>query len=187
MRKSIDDELLALVAETNDQRRVVGQSLIALHRALLIPRDRGFVDSVQKWAPGATLLFGSMETRLRRLSPHRRDEAIRRWLRPVLDRLADDLERGDRGRLSFLAWLQGRFLDLTRLLQEEERGTRIHDLLLARDLSLVMGTVARVDVTSAASALRAAARELERSDAGPVANSKSASKSKPDGARPTSP
>ena len=181
MRKSIDDELLALVADTNDQRRVVGQALIALHRALLIPRDRGFVDSVQKWAPGAAQLFGSMETRLRRLTPHARDESIRSWLRPVLDRLADDLERGDHGRLSFLAWLQGRFLDLTRLLREEERGTRIHDVLLARDLSLVMGTVARVDATSAASALRVAARELDGSATAP------ASKAKPRGARPTSP
>jgi hypothetical protein len=168
VRKSIDDELLALVAETNDQRRVVGQSLVALHRALLVPRDRGFVAAVQKWAPGASLLFGSMETRLRRLSPHRRDESLRQWLKPVLERLADDLERGDRGALSFLAWLQGRFLDLTRLLREEERGTRIHDLVLARDLGLVFGAVARGSVASAASALRAGGRELVASDDRPV-------------------
>ena len=171
MRKSIDDELLALVADTNDQRRVVGQSLVALHRALLVPRDRGFVASVQKWAPGASLLFGGMETRLRRLSPHRRDEALRRWLMPVLERLAEDLERGDRGRLSFLAWLQGRFLDLTRLLKEEERGTRIHDLVLARDLSLVLGSVSRGSVESAATALRSGAGALVASDDGPVAES----------------
>lgn len=169
VRKSIDDELLALVAETNDQRRVVGQALVALHRALLLPRDREFVASVQKWAPGASLLFGSMETRLRRLSPHRRDDALRRWLNPVLARLADDLERGDRGRLSFLAWLQGRFLDLTRLLKEEARGTKIHDLVLARDLGLVFGAVARGSVASAASALRAGGRELVASDDQPVA------------------
>ncbi len=171
MRKSVDDELLALVAETNDQRRVVGQALVALHRALLVPRDRGFVVSVQKWAPGASLLFGSMETRLRRLSPHRLDGALRGWLKPVLERLADDLERGDRGRLSFLAWLQGRFLDLTRLLKEEARGTKIHDLVLARDLGLVLGSVARGNVTSAASALRAGARELVGSDAVPAVDS----------------
>ena len=113
-----------------------------------------------------------METRLRRLSPHRRDESIRRWLRPVLERLADDLERGDRGRLSFLAWLQGRFLDLTRLLHEEAHGTRIHDLLLARDLGLVMGSVSRGDVGSAAAVLRAAARELVEADSIPAAKSK---------------
>ncbi len=160
MRKTFDDELLALIADTNDQRRVVGQALVALHRALLVPGTGEFPAVVAKWAPGAALLFGGMETRLRRLSPHARDEAIRRWLRPVLERLADDLERGDRGRLSFLAWLQGRYTDLTKLLKEEEQGTKIHDLVLARDLSLLLGSLARGDAKASAATLRTAAAEL---------------------------
>ena len=164
MRKTLDDELLALVADTNDQRRVVGQALVALHRALLVPRERGFVASVQKWAPGAALLFEGMEARLRRLSDHRADVALRRWLRPALERLADELDRGDRGRLSFLAWLQGRFLDLTRLLREEEQGTRLHDAELARDLAVLVGTVGRGDAATAAASLRAGAARLVARD-----------------------
>lgn len=169
MRKSLDDELLALVADTNDQRRAIGQALVALHRALLQPRDRGFVESVRKWAPGAAQLMSAMETRLRRLSPSRRDEAIRRWLRPVLERLADDLERGDRGRMSFLSWLQERFVDLTRLLTEEANGTRLHDVVLARDLALTWGALARTDAASGASILRAGAIELVAPDREPAA------------------
>lgn len=125
-----------------------------------MPGTGEFPAVVAKWAPGAALLFGGMEARLRRLSPHARDEAIRRWLRPVLERLADDLLRGDRGRLSFLAWLQGRYTDLTRLLREEEQGTKRHDLVLARDLSLLFGALARGDPTTSAATLRTAALAL---------------------------
>ena len=157
MRPSLDDALLALVADTNDHRRVVGQALVALHRALVSPAGLDFPATVRRWAPGAALLFGGMETRLRRLAPLSRDEALRRWLRPVLERLAEDLERGDRGRLSFLAWLQGRYVDLTRLLKAEVAGTKIHDAELARDLSLLFGALSRGDVVASASALRTAA------------------------------
>ncbi len=161
MRPSPNDELLALLAETNDLRRDVGRVLIALHRALVLWRDRGkpFATVVRSWAPGASLLLDRAEGRLRRLAPHRRDERLRRWVGPVLVGLAADLEAGDHRYLSALRGLEQRFLELTALMRD---GTpdALHDVEAARDLRRAVVACGRTDRASAVAALRDAAHDL---------------------------
>src|SRR2546421_736970 len=55
MRAGPSDDLLALLAETNDLRRDVGRVLVALDRALVLWKDRGkgLHAIVRGWAPGA--------------------------------------------------------------------------------------------------------------------------------------
>ena len=45
----------------------------------------------------------------------------------------------------FLRWIEGRFPDLTKMMQEEGAGSRIFDFVLARDLTLLFGSLARAD------------------------------------------
>lgn len=161
MRPSPTDELLALLAETNDLRRDVGRVLIALHRALVLWRDRGkpLATVVRGWAPGASLLLARSEGRLRRLAPHRRDERLRQWVGPVLLQLAADLEGGDLRYLSALRGLEQRFPELTALMRA---GTpdALHDVEAARDLSRAVAACGRTDRAAAATALREVAADL---------------------------
>ncbi len=156
MRRAPDDELLEVVAETNDSRRRVGQALLGLHRALLFGRARGrtFPDSVRLWAPGAASTFAALSERLRRLPPHARDERLRRWLAPLLVGWAGDLERGEHGLVPFLRDLERSFPELTAMMREEARAPRIADLELARALEALCGGLARDDRASAVRRLR---------------------------------
>lgn len=167
MRQAPDDELLEVIAETNDHRRRVGQALLGLHRALLFGRARGrsFADAVRLWAPGAATTFAGLSERLRRLPPSARDERLRRWLAPLLAGLAGDLERGEHGLLPFLRDLERSFPELTALMREEARAPRIADLELARALAALCGALARDDRGAAVRRLRAAGAALV--EAGP--------------------
>lgn len=162
MRRSPDDELLEVIAETNDQRRRVGQSLLGLHRALLFGKGRGrtFFDSVRLWAPGAATTFASLADRLRRLPPAAHDDRLRRWFAPLLGGLAGDLERGEHGLVPFLRDLERSFPELTALMREEARAPRIADLELARALEAMCGALARDDRAAAVRRLRAAGAAL---------------------------
>ncbi len=162
MRRAPDDELLEVIAETNDQRRRVGQSLLGLHRALLFGRARGraFFDSVRLWAPGAATTFASLAERLRRLPPPGHDGRLRRWLAPLLLGLATDLERGEHGLEPFLRDLERSFPELTTLMREEARSPRIADLELARALAGLCGALARDDRASAVRRLREGSASL---------------------------
>lgn len=161
MRPSPNDELLALLAETNDLRRDVGRVLIALHRALVLWRDRGkpFSTVVRGWAPGASHLLERAEARLRRLAPHRRDDRLRRWVGPVLLGLAADLEAGEHRYVSAMRGLEQRFPELTALMRA---GTpeALHDAEAARDLRRAVVACGRTDRAAASAALRDVVRDL---------------------------
>jgi|GEM_PF-4865318 len=158
MRRSPDDELLEVIAETNDQRRRLGQALLGLHRALLFGTARGrtFADAVRLWAPGAATSFAGLSDRLRRLPPHAHDDRLRRFIAPLLVGLAGDLERGEHGLIPFLRDLERIFPQLTALMRAEARAPRIADLELARALEALCGALARDDRASAVRRLRAA-------------------------------
>jgi hypothetical protein len=162
MRAGPDDELLALIAETNDLRRRFGQALVGLHRALLAARGRGqrLSAAVKAWAPGAAALMEGMESRAGRLRPHERDERLRRFAADVLGRLAADLARGDGMLAAFLRDLEASFPALTAMMREEGRSSKLHDLAFARDLKIALGVAARGDRASAASTLKDAAAAL---------------------------
>jgi len=157
VRQAPDDELLALVAETNDQRRVVGQSLWSLHRALVFGHTRGtsFGAALARWAPGAAQVSEGLERRLRRLAPHAPDDALRRFTSDALERLAEGLEREEFGLVPFLRFLEGRFPALTALMREEEKGSKRYDIVLARELRVLWsGRVGPDALRAASGALR---------------------------------
>jgi len=162
MRRSPDDELLEVIAETNDQRRRLGQALLGLHLALLFGKARGrsFPDAVRLWAPGTATSFASLSERLRRLPPHAHDGRLRRFLAPLLTGLAGDLERGEHGLIPFLRDLERCFPELTSLMREEARAPRIADLELARALESLCGALARDDRAAAVRRLRSAAAAI---------------------------
>ena len=162
MRATLDDKALLLVAETNDQRRCVGKTLHYLHRTLLLWRDRGrdFSASVRAFSPGAAAMFASLESRLLRLPEAGRDLRLRRWLAPIFDRLADDLDRGERMLVPFVRWLEGRFPELTKMMSSEASSSKIHDAALARDLALAFGAAGRADRAHLAEAFRDASKAL---------------------------
>jgi hypothetical protein len=143
--EDLDQELKVLLAETNDQRRVAGQALWHFYRSIVFWRERGrtFLDVARGWAAGGALVFESQAAALRRLGPHARDARLRAFVAEVLAELADDLERGDHLVVPFLRWLEGRFPDLTRMMQEETPDSRIHDHALAADLARALVLLAR--------------------------------------------
>jgi hypothetical protein len=164
MRAGPDDELLALIAETNDLRRRFGQALVGLHRALIAARGRGqgLSAAVRAWAPGAAALMEGAEGRAGRLRPHERDERLRAFAAEVLGRLAADLARGESMLAAFLRDLEASFPALTGMMKEEGRGSKIHDLPFARDLKVALGVAGRGDRVSAAESLRVIAVELRQ-------------------------
>jgi hypothetical protein len=162
VRAGPDDELLALIAETNDLRRRFGQALVALHRALIAARGRGqgLSAAVRAWAPGAAGVMEGGESRAGRLRPHERDERLRKFAGEVLGRLAADLARGESMLAAFLRDLEASFPALTAMMKEEGRGSKIHDLEFAREMKVTLGVVARGDRVSSAASLSALAAAL---------------------------
>jgi len=162
VRAAPADDLLALLAETNDLRRDVGRALVGLHRALVLWKDRGkgLFAIVRGFAPGATQLMERSEARIRRLFPHQRDDRLRRWIAPFLKTLADDLEAGDLRLAVLLRTLEGRFPELTAMMRAQGRADPLHDLEAARDLRRAFASCARADRAFVASSLRAAAADL---------------------------
>jgi hypothetical protein len=160
MRRAPDDELLALVAETNDLRRVAGQALWHLRTLLLLAREKPdrFVSTVRLWATAAGTALARFETRLRRAGPQGRDQALRTWLSGVLSDLARDLPEGDRRLAVFARTLDRRLGEVGRLLRDGTSARRAFDAGLARDLAVALGTVSR------ASGARISARVAEAAD-----------------------
>jgi len=138
------DELHCLLAETNDQRRRFGQTIYHVYRMLVFWGERGksFGRAVQLAAPAGAALFDTMEVSLRDLYPHEPDAPLRAFAADLLDRLARDLEGGDRLRVAFLRWLEGRFPALTALMRAESSDTRIFDHELAADLAQGFAAIA---------------------------------------------
>jgi hypothetical protein len=145
MRRTADDDLLALVAETNDLRRVVGQALWHLRTLLLLARDRPgrFASAVLLWAAAAGTAFARMEDRLRRVGSDERDARLRSWLAAVLGDIARDAREGDRLLMPFARSLDTRLGEIGRLLREGAGAPRAFDVGLARDLAVALGAVAR--------------------------------------------
>ena len=140
MDSPLDLELKQLMVGTNDQRRRVGQVVFHLYRTLIFWHDkgRGFQESVRAWSEGGAAMFDTLATTLEALGGGGNDVLLRAWLAEVLGQLAEDLERGDPMLMGFLRWLESRFPDLTKMMQEEQAGsTKLYDLELARSLTRV--------------------------------------------------
>lgn len=137
MATALEKELLQLLVETNEQRRRVGQVLYHFYRTLAfwLPKGRPFFDITKAWSAGAATIFDSLARTLAELPPPTPDPTLRAFLGAVLNRLADDLERGDHMLVPFLRYLETLFPQLTEMIREESGGSRIHDLELARELA----------------------------------------------------
>ena len=152
MPHELDDQLRRLLVGTNEQRRRTGQALHHLYRTLVFwsRHERPFLWIVRSWAAGGAAIFAALATTLSDLPGRATDVPLRRYVREVLERLADDLERGDGMLLPFLRWLEGRFPPLTEMMQAESESTRIHDhelaLLLARGFVQVNEAEPRSDL-----------------------------------------
>jgi hypothetical protein len=160
VRAALEDELQELLAETNEQRRRVGQALFHFYRSLVFWRERGrtFFQIAAAWSAGGSSIFEALTASLRRLSPHGKDAALRAYLSVVLAQLAGDLERGDHMLVPFLRWIEGRFPELTAKMQQESPETRINDVDLAEGLAVLFGRLARTDRAEGIRLLRDAAR-----------------------------
>lgn len=146
MAHDLERELQLLLVETNDLRRRTGQTFWHFFRTLVFWNDKGkgFGESVKLWAPAGSSIFGTLAGVLREVGEHSEDTALRGYTAEVFERLADDLERGEHMRMSFLRWLESRFPDLTDLMQTSDAGERIYDYAYAQQLSSGLAMV-RVD------------------------------------------
>lgn len=162
MGTNLDRELDRLVIGTNDQRRRAGQALFHFYKTLIFwsDKDLSFYDSTRMWSAGGAAIFDAMAGTLRELLPHEEDAELRQFVADVLRHLADDLERGDHMRMSFVRWLEARFPDLTRMMQAEEPSSRIYDYALAFDLSETFARAARTDPEGMVAVFRAASAVL---------------------------
>jgi hypothetical protein len=133
---ALDRELLKLLTGTNDQRRRVGQTLYHFYRTLIfwMPKGRTFLEITRAWSAGGAAVFDTLATTLDEIGEPSRDERLRAFTGRVLVQLADDLERGDRMLVPYLRWLETLFPELTEMIRQEDVGSRIYDVDLAREL-----------------------------------------------------
>lgn len=159
----LDLELKRLLVGTNDQRRRVGQTLYHFYRTLVFWRDKGlsFLDATQAWAAGGAAVFDSMASTLRELGDPVADVDLRAFTGTFLAQLADDLETGDRMMVSFLRWIEGRFPELTAMMQAEDETNRIYDVELAEILARMFAYGARSDRGDLVGIMREAQRALQ--------------------------
>jgi hypothetical protein len=155
-------ELRRLVAQTNDLRRRVGQVLWHLDRSLVFwdRRGKGFLAILRLWLPAAGETFEATARTMEDLGAPKEDRRLRRFLREVLERLADDLERGDHMLHPFLRWLEGRFPVLTALMKGDRPGSRVFDRALAEVLAGALLLSSREERAGIARRLRDAGRTL---------------------------
>jgi hypothetical protein len=160
-----DDDLDGLLAETNDQRRRVGQTLYHFYRSLVFwhAKGRTFHATTKAWAAAGEAVFAALAASLGKRLPHQPDAVLRRYVGRVLGQLADDLERGDHMLVPFLRWIEARFPELTKMMQAETPDSRIYDVELAVDLRVLFGDCARADRPQTVRRLR----EVAASAAGP--------------------
>ncbi|MDJ0523461.1 MAG: hypothetical protein QNJ90_15440 [Planctomycetota bacterium] len=160
--QALDAELQRLVVGTNDQRRRVGQTLFHFYRTLIFWREKGmsFFDVVRAWSAGGAAVFDALAATLREMGAPERDEVLRAFTAEFLERLAEDLERGDHLMVPFLRWLETRFPQLTAMMHAESETSRIYDVDLAEDLAALFVHAARSDRAGMLSVLRAAARAI---------------------------
>lgn len=169
MDEHLRDELHRLLAETNDQRRRFGQTIYHVYRMLVFWGERGksFGRAVQLAAPAGAALFDTMEVSLRDLYPHEPDAPLRAFAADLLDRLARDLEGGNRLRVAFLRWLEGRFPALTALMRAESSDTRVFDHELAADLAQGFAAIAEASDDQLVARVRRLADAVSESADGP--------------------
>ncbi len=166
---ALADELRRLLAETNDQRRRFGQTFWHLYRSLVFWGEHGhsFARTVQLAAPAGAALFQSMAVSLVDLEPKRPDRALRRFARDVLERLAADLDGGDRLRVAYLRFLEGRFPALTELMRAESPETRLFDHDLAAELAQGFAAISTVSADAVPARVRHLADAISESAGGP--------------------
>ena len=169
MTDALDDELRGLLAETNDQRRRAGQALYHFYRSLVFWQGKGrtFHAIAKAWSAGGEQIFDSQAAALQRLAPHRADLPLRAYVADVLAQLAGDLERGDHLLVPFLRWIEGRFPELTSMMQAETPDSRIHDYDLARALARMFGLCERADRAEMVRCLRETSAEIVAGRKGP--------------------
>ncbi len=162
MKTGLDIELKRLLVGTNDERRRVGQALFHLYRTLIFWKDKGlaFADVTRAWSAGGAAVFDALAASLREVrdaSAGARDHDLRAFTAAFLDRLAEDLARGDHMLVPFLRWLEERFPDVTRMMQREVPASRIFDVALAEALATLFAQMARADRGALSDLLSAAA------------------------------
>jgi len=162
VKSQLDRELEQLLVGTNAQRRRAGQALYHFYRTLIFWQNKGhtFHDSVRAWSAGGAAIFDSIAGTLAELGDPSRDEQLRRFMALVLHRLADDLERGDHTRTSFLRWIESRFPELTAMMKEEADDSTVYDVDLAVDLSELFTLCAGADAGETSAVLRAGAERI---------------------------
>ncbi len=162
-KTQLDRELERLIVGTNDQRRRAGQALYHFYRTLIFWQNKGhaFHDSVRAWSAGGASIFDSIASTLIDLEvPPECDTRLRRFMHGVLERLAEDLARGDHTRTSFLRWIEGRFPELTAMMKEEAGDSKIYDVDLAVDLTQLFTICAGADAGEMPSMLRTGANRI---------------------------
>jgi len=156
---ALEKELLHLLVETNEQRRRVGQTLYHFYRTLAfwLPKGRPFFDIMKAWSAGGAAIFDGLATTLAELPPPQPDPTLRRFLGEVLNRLADDLERGDHMLVPFLRYLETLFPKLTEMIRQESAESKIYDLELARELASLFAVAPDTPRKDVVRSLRASA------------------------------
>ncbi len=160
--EALDDELKRLLVGTNEQRRLVGQTLYHFYRTLVFWRERGsgFFHTTKLWSGAGASVFDNLATTLQALGEPSEDGPLRAFLVAWAIQLADDLERGDGMFVPYLRWLEQRFPVLTTMMQEEQADSLIFDVELCRVMAGALGRVALATRDEAISLLRTAAHAL---------------------------
>lgn len=164
MPTDLDLELQRLLVGTNDLRRRAGQALYHFYRTLIFWSDKGlsFLDSTQVWMAAGSHIMGLTATSLEALGDADEDAELRAFLAEVLERLAEDLERGEHTRIAHIRWLESRFPLLTAMMKREAGEAPIFDHPLARHLAETFTLCAGGTRTEVVGHLREAARALLR-------------------------
>ena len=158
----LDLELKRLLVGTNDQRRRVGQTLFHFYRTLVFWQGKGlsFFEATRAWAASGAAVFDAMATTLREVGEPAIDAELRAFTIRFLTQLADDLEAGDHLLMPFLRWIEGRFPELTAMMQAEDERTRIYDVAFAEVMARMFAFGARSDRGDLVGILREAENAL---------------------------
>lgn len=162
MPTDLDRELEKLLVGTNDLRRRTGQAFFHFYRTLIFWADKGlsFLDSTKVWMAAGAAIFNLTARSLASVGESREDAPLRTYCAGILERLAEDLERGEHTRIAHVRWLETQFPTLTAMMREEAELDPILDSDLARDLAQAFTVAAGGNRGELVSTLRTTARHI---------------------------
>ncbi len=148
--------------DANDARRRVGQALYHFYRTLVFwnRRGLGFGRITTLWAPAAAEILSELGRALERQGLAGRDDALRAFAAGFLERLAEDLGRGDRALPLFLSWMETRFPRLTALMRESDPQAALHDPPLLGTLATGLARASRLADRALGESLLRTAQDL---------------------------